>query len=533
MKKTGAWSIRGKLFAYLALLAGLLILVLWLTQTVFLDDFYKYIKTRQIKSIGGTITDSLDDPTLQTLVERLAIEGETCILVFRDGDQVASADVLPDCMLHRLSSVGVSALQQLAYENGGSYMERFARTPPRFVLSGETYFVERIPSQSETAENMVYITLKQNDDGIWYAVILNSTISPVSATVDTLRIQLVFISAALVLLALLLAFIISRQIARPVMCLNSAAKELARGHYDAIFNTRGFREISELGDTLTHAARELSKVEALRRELIANVSHDLRTPLTMISGFAEVMRDLPGESTPENAQVIMDEAERLSRLVSDLLDLSKLENGMDAARKPVNLTAAAREVVARFNALLTATALQDAEKSGGAAQEACPRVVLYAGEDITVLADETQLQQVLYNLLANAVAYGTASPSPPDGAASEGRASDDASVPPVEVWQTQSGGVVTITVADHGPGIPEEELPFIWERYYRASEGRTGGNLHRRAAIGTGLGLSIVHGVLERFGARHGVSSKPDMGTAFWFSLPVEKEALLPPANGA
>ena len=495
MKKTGV-SIKWKMFGYLALLAGLLIAVLWLTQTVFLDDFYKYIKTQRIKAVSVTLSAHLDDPELQTLVTELALKEDVCILTLRDGYQTASADVLNDCMLHRMRPAAISCLQQWAYDNGGTYMERFTETPMGFQIAGDTFFTERLPARSEQTENMVYVTCAQRADGVWDTVILNTTISPVSATVGTLQIQLIFISAALLLLSLLLALLISRQIARPVTKLNNAAKELARGRYDTEFHTKGFREIAELGGTLRHAAHELSKVESLRRELIANVSHDLRTPLTMISGFAEAMRDIPGENTTENAQVIIDEAQRLTRLVSDLLDLSKLQNSAGAALYPVELTRLVRELTERLNALLS---------SG--TEDAAPRVTFHAGADVAVLADETQLQQVVYNLLSNAVAYGGEHSS-------------------IEVWQTVKGDAVTVTVTDHGPGIPEQELPYIWDRYYKGAGGTShadgSANHHRRASVGTGLGLSIVRGVLEQMGAQYGVASRPGEGASFWFSLRIE-----------
>ena len=118
------------------------------------------------------------------------------------------------------------------------------------------------------------------------------------------------------------------------------------------FDASGYREIAELANTLNYAAKELSKVEALQRELIANISHDLRTPLTMITGYAEVMRDIPNENTPENVQIIIDEAKRLTTLVSDVLDISKLQSGTIPFNGEVlNLTENIREILTRYTKL--------------------------------------------------------------------------------------------------------------------------------------------------------------------------------------
>lgn len=161
-------------------------------------------------------------------------------------------------------------------------------------------------------------------------LMLNSTITPVNTTVDTLRVQLLCLTVIMLLLSIFLALFMSKKISKPIIKINNSAKQLALGNYDISFEGKGYLEVSELNETLNYAAKELSKTEKLRQELIANISHDLRTPLTLITGYAEVMRDLPGENSPENVQVIIDEAKRLSSLVNDVLDISKLQSGAQA-----------------------------------------------------------------------------------------------------------------------------------------------------------------------------------------------------------
>ena len=280
-------------------------------------------------------------------------------------------------------------------------------------------------------------------------------------------------------MGVLLALVIARRISRPLAEINESAKALAEGDYAIRFGEQGAREVRELARTLNYAAGELSKVEGLRRDLLANVSHDLRTPLTMIKGYSEVMRDLPGENTPENVQIIIDEAERLTNLVNDLLDLSKLEAGVLPLEKTrFNLTESIRGILHRYDKL---------------ADYQFP--FLYR-EEVWVDADELKISQVVYNLVNNAITYS---------------GKDKTITLRQELWQ----GKVRVSVTDTGEGIPQEKLKDIWERYYKVDKE------HKRAQMGSGLGLSIVKNILDMHGGTYGVTSTLGQGSTFWFELPL------------
>ena len=263
--------------------------------------------------------------------------------------------------------------------------------------------------------------------------------------------------------------------------MSSEASKLALGNYNVNFDGGNCTETANLSATLNRAAYELSKLDKMQKDLIANVSHDLRTPLTMIAGYSEAMRDLPGEATPENIQIVIDETNRLTSLVNDMLEVSRYQNGTQTLKMTrFNFTDVIRVTLERYAKLR--------ERDGYS-------IIFEADRDVWVDADEGRILQVIYNLINNAVNY----------------TGDDKKV--VIRQSVTDDGFVQLEVIDTGIGIPEEELPLVWERYYKVND------FHKRANMGTGLGLSIVKNILLLHGAQFGVSSRVGQGSCFWFRL--------------
>ena len=489
-------GIKWKMFAILAVFIALVLLVIWFFQVKQLNYFYLKTKFEEFETSLVRIEETLDDEEgLNETVFECSLENYSAIYVFKIEDGEARILVKSngpiDNLMPLVSSRELARLCSLAYENGGSYMATVSsghglgnHKSEMFGGSNDDKVEEAMQKAKKGPVGAVYLKIIETADSE-YVILQNSDLTPVRSTVNTLQKQFIYIGIILLLLALALAFIMSKVITKPIIKINNEAKKLASGSYDTELRLKGYREIVELSDTLCFASQEISKSDRFQRELISNVSHDLRTPLTMIKGYGEMMRDIPGENTSENVQVIIDESARLSELVNDMLDISKLRAG---AREPkitrFCITDMVRDVLLRYKRLV--------DRDGY-------KIEFIADGDAFVNADSIMMLQVLYNLINNAVNY----------------TGDDKMV---TVNQELDGDLVKISVKDTGDGISPEDLPLVWDRYYKVDK------VHKRATVGTGLGLAIVKGILEIHGASYGVQSTLGEGSVFWFSMRFERE---------
>lgn len=471
-------GIRTKLLIYLAAFVALLIVILSVFQFVLLPKIYKKtLRNQAVTAVNTIAKKNPRDADFEVSVYEIASKNKLCISVFNvSGNtltETVSAHTLSFCMLH----------------NGPNSNDIISRI--YYGTNGKDAYYEEYDAPVSSAEGSLFAARKViNGDGTELFVIATLDVQPIDATVETLRYELILVSIVMLAFAGGAAFFISKRISDPVEIMNGEAKKLAVGDYKVDFSGGGIRETEELAGTLNYAAGELSKLDTMQKELIANISHDLRTPLTLISGYSEVMRDIPEEVTSENMQIIIDESARLTSLVNDMLELSRLEGGKRELKKSeFSLTESVKGTVKRFAGLT--------ERNGY-------RIICAPAPDVRVFADETLVLQVLYNLIGNAINY----------------TGEDKSV---TVTLDVRENVCRVSVSDTGEGIPEDKLPYIWDRYYRT------GDYHKRGAVGTGIGLSIVKNALTLHGAQYGVSSTVGVGSTFWFeleTLPEEKETV-------
>ncbi len=477
---TNKLKLKWKVFAFIFGFSTLLITILWLFQIVFLNTFYKSIKVREIKNNAIAISNNIDNKNVSNLIKSISENGEIYIEISSlEGTNIVSSSNTK----YKIPLKDKLTMISNAQSNNNQFNQNITNTPPQVPVGNKNFAGELPPSNLHPSQSLVYVKLVKNSSGETRAVFINAVISPLNATVTTLRYQLYLVTGIMLLLSVLLALIIAKRISNPIEEINKSAKLLANGNYNIHFNGKGFVEIEELSDTLNTTAAELNKVESLRHELLANISHDLRTPLSLIYSYAEMIHDFPNEVTPDQTQVIMDETNRLKTLVNDLLDISKLESGMQELNlSKYNLTESIKATTNRINELV---------KNNGYS------ISFIHDKESFVLADETRITQVFYNLLTNAINY----------------TGDDKTI---TVRQTISNENVRIEVSDTGEGIASENLPYIWDRYYKVDK------KHKRSVMGTGLGLSIVKKIMELHGGTYGVDSKIGEGSTFWFELRID-----------
>lgn len=461
-----------KLWIYFSLFAAVVLIMIWLLQITFLGGFYESMKIKSIEAAADEIAGAYGRGDFEATVDRLAFKNSILVYVTdQKGGIIYTSDEHGPPRSPGASGPGDFSDQRPLPWDYNDFLNRLLKSETDTL----SYTVKRKDFGGET---MIY-GVKLPGGAVLY---ISTSLEPLDATASILSTQLIYVTVISLLLGFIIAFFISKRLSRPIIKITNAAGRLAGGDYSVRFEKGDYSEIDALSDTLNYTALELSKAENLRRELIANISHDLRTPLTLIKGYTEMIEEISGDD-PEKRKghlsVIKEETTRLERLVSDILDLSVLQAGCENVElQNVNLSQTVRNVIARF---------KDFSEYNGYT------IVSRIEHDQYVLADEPRMEQVLYNLIGNAVNY----------------TGEDKTI---SVSLSDKGGGVRFEVVDDGDGIAEEDLPYIWDRYYKSRE-------HTRLKAGTGIGLSIVKNILILHNADFGVNSEPGQGSVFWFEL--------------
>ena len=300
---------------------------------------------------------------------------------------------------------------------------------------------------------------------------------------EGLQSNLLKLSAGIAAAVVLLSFILSRMLTRKISALLTGIRKVREGAYEHRTHIPGRDEIAQIGEEFNSLTDRLQTTETLRRRFVSDASHELKTPLAAIRLLTDSILqtdNMDMETVRDFVTDIGSEAERLSRITEDLLRLTRLDSNQVDPPEVVEV-APVLEQVMRMMSLL--------------AQEKGTELTCQTGGDCRVLATKGEVHQVIYNLTDNAVKYSGSHGS-------------------VRVELRRDGNDVVLTVADNGPGIPEEDLPRVFERFYRVDKARS------RAAGGTGLGLSIVQDTVTKRGGTVSAANRPEGGAVFTVRWP-------------
>lgn len=442
---------------------------MWMLQIAFIEPYYEQTRSRSIYNITSDIEIAMKYENFfdnnKSLEQSIGKES-LCTTVFNSASRkLVSVNALGDtCSLNQLSKYAIE--QFIAHTKtaaNGDFSFKFTNTN----LNKGMY---------------LYTRQVRVNDSIYY-IFVNSPVELLDSTVNVLKRQFGLLTLLVFSVATLIALVLSRRLAHPIIHLTQSARKLALGDYGTGFEGTGYQEVQELAETLNYATSEFKKTDELRRDLVANVSHDIKTPLTMIKAYAEMIQDISGDN-PEmrntHLRVIVEETNRLERLINDMLTLSKYESEVfNIKESRFNLRRHIDNTVNLFQVLDVDFRVQ-------------------VDRDIFVFADEIKMGQVLYNYINNATKFV---------------GKDNT----IRIKASLQKDEVIVSVEDRGAGIEKDVLDHIWDRYYKIDKNYT------RSDSSSGLGLAIVKAICDATSSRYWVESELGKGSIFYYTLKLAK----------
>lgn len=455
-------SISIKLWSLMLALVFIALALIWCFQIVFLERFYMSIHERKLLKEGDILVSML-----QNNEDQYAIEAKMDELLLKYNARID---------LYTANGVAIYS----------------SETAPRMMGIDKGAFLVEIMKG-----NKVVSTIKQNKMGnsvllvgmpvvqenvLTAAIIMTIPMASLKETVATLKEQFVIISLVLVSVSAILAYGFSKYFTKPILEINKAAKTMAEGNLSIRVPVKSKDELGILSETINYLSLQLQKIEQLRKELIANVSHEFKTPLSLIKGYAETLRDvssLSDEKRIKQLNIIIEESDRLNDMINEILDLSQIQSEyFKLEQTDFNIGEVIETVVKRL--------LYHAESKN-------IKIEVDYDANQRAYADEKRIEQVIYNLVNNAINHSKENSK-------------------IFIRTIEKENIITVEVEDQGEGIAPEDLPNIWDRFYKS---RDSASKHK----GSGLGLSIVKSILEAQKSRYGVDSEVGKGSKFWFQL--------------
>lgn len=457
MKKKSKTSIQSKTLFFLLVFNILIILILWVSQLFLFDYYYQKEQIDNMDDIVSTLkkTNSIDLPSK---LQEVAYQNEVCIAV------TDSTNILTKYN---------TDMNGCVFANTNNKVKNLMLS---FIESNDSFKAIRFVNEEKKVSALLY-GIKVDGK---YAFIY-SNLEDITDFTIIIKKQIMYICIVGIVLAVICSIFLSNVLTEPIKKITEKAKKL--GSKNVKFDESNILEIDELSQSLTEAQKEMAKTDELRRDLMANVSHDLKTPLTMIKAYAEMIRDISYKDKKkmnDHLGIIIDETDRLTVLVNDILDLSKMQSNADELKiEKYDLAQEIKGIINRYQII------KETEKY---------IINVEMPDQILIKADKKKLNQVIYNLVNNAINY----------------TGEDKTV---TIRVTKQKKCYLVEIIDTGKGIKESEIPYIWDKYYKDDKN------HQRNVVSTGLGLSIVKQILELHKFEYGVNSILKKGTTFYFKI--------------
>lgn len=456
-------SLRANLLIYFLIFSAIILGFLYFFQIVFFNTYYKINQTNNLEQTVNLIEKNIDKENAKVLLNEISLNNEVCIQIVKDSNLIYYSDYYKHC--------------------AGKDNDALEVIISSFINSDKKYLKVDFVNNIYNNKSLVYGKKLKNNTYVF----ANSSLEPMDKSINLLKGQFLYVALIVLLLSFVISYYFSRRIADPILKINQSAKKLADKSDKVKFTCETeVYELKELSETLNNTAKELNKTEELRREFLANVSHDLKTPLTMIEAYAASARDLNYNNKKKRERdlnIIIDEAERLNMLVNDILLLSKIESKTTKLNlEDINIKKEIETILERFAIY----------KNDGYIFE------FNETEDYVITADKQGIERVIYNLINNAINY----------------TGEDKKV---KITFEKNQDILTINIIDTGKGIEEEDKKLVWNKYFRINK------RHRRTTVGTGLGLSIVKEILEEHKFEYGIKSKLNKGSCFYFKCKIKE----------
>ena len=461
MKKRKKTSIQAKTLIFLLIFNVVIIGLLWFSEIAVLDIYYEKEQVEVMNHIANSIKNT-NDVEMITKLQDIAYQNDVCMLLTNDSEILGGYNLnMNGCVLKSNSN-------------------KIKRLMNSFINSNENFKAYRFINEEKKISALLYGVRYDNS-----YVFIYSNLEDISDFTLLIKKQLLYVCILGLVVAVVFSIFLSKRITEPITKITKKAQKMGIGNAEVVFEESGIKEVDELSETLTQAQREMAKTDEFRRDLMANVSHDLKTPLTMIKAYAEMIRDISykdPEKMNEHLEIIVDETDRLTVLVNDILDLSRMQSNADTlCLEKFNLSSDIKTIVNRYQII------KETEQYN---------IILDMPDEIMVKADKKKLNQVIYNLINNAINYTGKDKT-------------------VTVRVTKHKKYYLVEIIDTGKGIKENEIPYIWNKYYKNEKN------HQRNVVSTGLGLSIVKEILELHGYEYGVKSELKKGTNFYFKIKI------------